>query len=73
MAPRYHSNGSEEQPKESASFEVTRAPVLGGMRASSSKLRTSGTSLLAITVFGLLLRTYRLDRLSLWIDEGSSV
>jgi mannosyltransferase len=74
MAPSDHSNGSEEQPKKSASFEVKRAPVLGGMRASSLKLRPSGTHLLAITLtlFGLLLRTYRLDHVSFWVDEGFS-
>jgi len=36
------------------------------------KPRMSGVLLLGITLFGLLLRIYRLDHLSFWLDEGTS-
>jgi 4-amino-4-deoxy-L-arabinose transferase-like glycosyltransferase len=42
------------------------------VKAIRLKPRMSGVLLLGITLFGLLLRIYRLDQLSFWYDEGLS-
>jgi len=42
------------------------------VKAIRSKPRMSAGFLLGITLFGLLLRIYRLDQVSFWLDEGTS-